>query len=508
MKNAEAPQAQAPPGQRLSLWGKLRQSSVWRSIFRQNYPDTDENRALVMVNSFFIHIHPVKVSKHSLRISYTWGLGIISAILLLILGVSGAILMFHYVPSTVTFGMLLRNMHRWAAHLMVLVVFLHMCRVFYTGGYKRPREFNWAIGVILWVTTLLLSFTGYLLPFDQLSYWAITIASQIAGYVPLIGEQARFYLLGGATVGQATLLRFYSLHVFLLPAILLALLGVHFWRIRKDGGLSAPLTEFTPLPVELPAVGPAGPGSGEKSEEISLQRPEKTYGLMALVKRVSPMVEKGPENTVFSWPHLMVMELLATLGTTVLLFIMSLLVNAPLREVANPAITEDPAKAPWFFSALQELLLHMHPTLAGVVITSVTLIGLMAIPYLDRHRSDIGIWFASKKGRTICLWSALYTAIAVIGVVLFDEFVGIQSIVGSSVILKGWLAPLGITFIVLAVLYLGLRRWHPNSREIALAYFTAFVVTYIVLTIIMQFFRGEGMQLIPLWDLPPGGLSF
>jgi quinol-cytochrome oxidoreductase complex cytochrome b subunit len=388
MKNAEAPQTQAPLGQRLSLLDKLRQSFVWRSIFRQGYPNTDENRALVMVNFFFLHIHPVKVRKHTLKITYTWGLGIISTILLLILVVTGGILMFHYVPSTelaydsiqkletsVTFGMLLRNMHRWAAHLMVLVVFLHMCRVFYTGGYKRPREFNWVMGVILWVTTLLLSFTGYLLPFDQLSYWAITIASNIARYVPLIGEQAQYYLLGGTTVGQATLIRFYGLHIFLLPAILFVLLAVHFWRIRKDGGLSAPLTEFAPLPVKLPAVGTAGPGSREKSEEISPQRPEKTYGLMALVKRVSPMVEKGSEDTVFSWPHLLVMELLATLGTTVLLFIMSLFANAPLRAVANPAITEDPAKAPWFFSALQELLLHMNPTLAGLVVTSVTLIG-------------------------------------------------------------------------------------------------------------------------------------
>ena len=248
---AEASQKQEP--RRIRFLDKIRRSSVWESIFRQSYPNTDENRALVILNSFFLHIHPVKVKKHSLKISYTWGLGVVSAILFLILVVTGAWLMFFYVPSierayadmqsletTVTFGILMRSVHRWAAHLMVVTVFLHLCRVFYTGGYKHPREFNWVIGVLLWVTTLLLSFTGYLLPWDQLSYWAITVSTNIVGAFPLIGDKLRLLMLGDAEAGQAALIRFYTLHNAVLPVVMTILIAVHFWRIRKDGGLSSP----------------------------------------------------------------------------------------------------------------------------------------------------------------------------------------------------------------------------------------------------------------------------
>jgi menaquinol-cytochrome c reductase cytochrome b subunit len=248
---------EAIPGQeskKVSLVDKIRQTSLWRSIFRQGYPSTDENRALVMFNTFFLHIHPVKVSRHSLKITYTWGLGVISFVLFLILVITGAWLMFFYVPSVeraytdmqnletmVDFGMLMRSMHRWAAHLMVVTVFLHLCRVFFTGGYKRPREFNWVIGVSLWVVTLLLSFTGYLLPWDQLSYWAIAVSTNIVGTFPIIGEKIRLILLGANEAGPEALIRFYTLHIAVLPVVMTILIGVHFWRIRKDGGLSSPM---------------------------------------------------------------------------------------------------------------------------------------------------------------------------------------------------------------------------------------------------------------------------
>jgi quinol-cytochrome oxidoreductase complex cytochrome b subunit len=236
-----------------SIIDRLVQNRVWKSIFRQGYPNTDENRSKVILNSWFFHIHPVKVRKHTLKITYTWGLGVITFFLFLVLVVTGAWLMFFYVPSVeqaytdiqnletgVTFGMLMRSMHRWAAHLMVLTVFLHMCRVFYTGGYKHPREFNWAVGVVLWAVTLVLSFTGYLLPWDQLSFWAITVGTNMVGAAPLIGEQIRLLLLGAKEVGQVALIRFYTLHIAVLPLVMTILIGVHFWRIRKDGGLSSP----------------------------------------------------------------------------------------------------------------------------------------------------------------------------------------------------------------------------------------------------------------------------
>jgi len=231
----------------------LTQNRVWRSIFRQGYPSNEEDQSKVMVNSFFLHIHPVKVNMSTLRFRYTFGLGIISTVLFAILVGTGVWLMFYYVPSVeraysdiqniqsnIAFGALMRNTHRWAAHLMVLTVFLHMGRVFLTGAYRHPREFNWAIGLSLWVITLLLSFTGYLLPWDQLAYWAITVSTNIAGTIPLIGEKIRVFLLGGAETGSESLVRFYALHIAVLPMLMVLLLGVHFWRIRKDGGLASP----------------------------------------------------------------------------------------------------------------------------------------------------------------------------------------------------------------------------------------------------------------------------
>ena len=140
-----------------------------------------------------------------------------------------------------TFGLLTRNIHRWAAHLMVFFVFLHMMRVFYHGAYKPPREFNWVVGVVLLFLTIMLCFTGYLLPWDQIAYWAITIGTNMGGYAPLFNTPTKLILLGGFEVGQNTLLRFYVGHVIFLPLVAAIFLAVHFWRIRKDGGISGPL---------------------------------------------------------------------------------------------------------------------------------------------------------------------------------------------------------------------------------------------------------------------------
>lgn len=235
-------------------WERLTHSRVWRSIFRHGYPETARTQALVVISNVFLHLHPAKVRANGIRVTYTLCLGGISFFLFLMLTVTGVLLMFYYVPSTttayqnmkdlessVTFGMFLRNIHRYGAHAMVIAVFLHMGRVFYTGAYKPPREFNWTIGVVLLATTFLLSFTGYLLPWDQLALWAITVGTNMAGSTPFIGQWVRFLLIGGFDVGQNALLRFYTLHVIGLPLIAAVLMAVHFWRIRKDGGISGPL---------------------------------------------------------------------------------------------------------------------------------------------------------------------------------------------------------------------------------------------------------------------------
>jgi quinol-cytochrome oxidoreductase complex cytochrome b subunit len=241
-------------GERNPVVRAVTESAVWRSLFRQPYPTTSRTRALAVMNNVFLHLHPVRVKRHAVRYTYTFCLGGISFFLFLALTVTGLYLMFFYVPSisrayqdiqaieaSVAFGSFVRNMHRWAAHLMVLTVFLHMIRVFYHGAYKPPREFNWVVGVVLLFCTLWLSFTGYLLPWDQIAFWAITVGTQMAQYAPLLGPETGFFLLGGIQVGGDTLLRFYVMHVIAFPLITAIFLIVHFWRIRKDGGISGPV---------------------------------------------------------------------------------------------------------------------------------------------------------------------------------------------------------------------------------------------------------------------------
>jgi quinol-cytochrome oxidoreductase complex cytochrome b subunit len=227
---------------------------IWRSVFRSPpVPRTELERSQSVASNFFFHIHSAKVFERTLQPGTTLGLGLFSFYTFLVLVLTGVLLMFYYVPTpeqayqrmldlrgVVVFGVFLRNLHRWSAHAMVALVILHMMRVFLTGAHKRPREFNWVVGVVLLLLTLFLSFTGYLLPWDQLAYWAIMVGTSIAGYAPLVGNQIRFFLLGDDAVGREALLRFYVLHVVVLPAVLTALIGLHFWRIRKDGGLARP----------------------------------------------------------------------------------------------------------------------------------------------------------------------------------------------------------------------------------------------------------------------------
>jgi len=234
--------------------------SIFRpgSIYRKGYRDTSRDRALAAMNNVLYHLHPVKVKRHGLKLTYTYCLGGLSFFLFIILTITGIFLMFFYRPvagsgaewayldmqnlrQLVTFGDLVRNMHRWGAHLMVFSVFLHMARVFYHGAYKPPREFNWVVGIILLVLTLLLSFTGYLLPWDQLAMWAVAVGTSMAGFTPVFGREVQFVLLGGKVIGPETLIRWYVLHVLMLPFVLTIFLAVHFWRIRKDGGISGPL---------------------------------------------------------------------------------------------------------------------------------------------------------------------------------------------------------------------------------------------------------------------------
>ena len=365
--------------------------NVWNSIFRNPLPFTDLERSSTSFTNFFLHIHPVKVNKNTLRPAYTMGLGLMATFLFVILVVTGVLLMFYYVPSTtqaydrmldlrgtVAFGIFLRNMHRWSAHGMVAIVFLHMCRVFFTGAYKRPREFNWVLGVLLLLVTLFLSFTGYLLPWDQLAFWAITVGTSIAGYAPLIGKQMQFVLLGDTTVGQEALLRFYVLHVAVLPAVLVLLVAIHFWRIRKDGGLSRPA---------IPA--PPAPDSG-------VVKLKKVYGLQGFVRGPFTKLGNVPDDSVYSWPNLLMAELFVFVLTISLILVVSLLFNAPLEQPVNVMHPPNPAKAPWYFLGLQEMVSY-SAFWGGIGIPGLMVALLFLVPYMDRTTHGVGKWFAKER---------------------------------------------------------------------------------------------------------------
>ncbi len=236
-----------------SVLGWITSSAVYRSIVRHGWADTNRNRSLVIFENLFLHVHPVKVRERSLRFTHTYWLGGITLVSTVVLFATGILLMFYYHPSVpqayrdmkelqfvVGNGVFLRNLHRWAAHLMVFSAFLHMMRVFYHRAYRPPRQFNWVVGVVLLILTLFLSYTGYLLPWDQLAFWGVSVGTNMAKAAPLLGEQVRFLLLGGNVVSENALLRFYVLHCVLLPVALILFVAVHIWRIRKDGGVQGP----------------------------------------------------------------------------------------------------------------------------------------------------------------------------------------------------------------------------------------------------------------------------
>lgn len=383
------------------LWLGFCSTRIGHSIFRVGLPQSNLERSQVGMSSFLLHFQPVKVQTRSLQFRTTLGLGLISLYLFLILSVTGVLLMFYYVPATehayqnmkdlefvVTAGLVLRNMHRWAAHLMVMFVALHMCRVFYTGAYKPPREFNWVLGVVLFLMTLGLSFTGYLLPWDQLAYWAITVGTNIAGYAPLIGAKLKFLLLGGNVVGESALIRFYVLHVVVLPLAVLLLIAVHVWRVRKDGGLARP----------------DEPGTTQQDFAAAELPQNKTYGLMELARGTAPAVGGNPETAEFTWPNLIFREMLLFMAVLAMVLTLAIFWNAPLEELANPVHPPNPAKAPWYFLGLQELVSY-SAFWGGVVVPALIVTALSVLPYLDRKRRGVGEWFSRERKVAIIIFT-------------------------------------------------------------------------------------------------------
>ncbi len=391
-------------------------------------PASDRQAGDAIVSNFVFHWFPAKALKDSLAWRYSLWLGTVSAALLLLLTLSGLPLLFLYVPSVeraygsvkdieyvITFGYWIRSVHRFGAHFMVAAVFLHLVRVFLTGAYKngpgrgQHREWNWLMGIGMLLLTLFLSFTGYLLPWDQLAYWAVTVGTNIASAVPLVGPQIRELLLGGRNIEQATLIRFYVLHVIVLPGGLGVLFAYHMWRIRKDGGLaSADQAASLPAKVEVP------PGR------------TKTYTLLGIARGTGPTIRassiEAADTTVSSIPDLTRRIAIVLLGTIAAISILAVFVHSPLEEAANALVTPNPAKAPWYFLWLQEIVTDttiklgsftVNGAFIGGVILPGLLVGLLAVwPWLDRSpTAAAGRWFPQSRRRQNAVFLLLVLAV-------------------------------------------------------------------------------------------------
>jgi quinol-cytochrome oxidoreductase complex cytochrome b subunit len=428
----------------------------------------------MVVDSLVLHLHPTKVIVTSMNWTYSWGLGGLAAMLMAILALTGVVLQNNYTPaapqayldileinSNVWFGELIRNLHHWSANLLIVVAVLHLIRVFVTGAYRPPRELNWLIGVAMLLLTLGANFTGYLLPWDQLAFWAITVGTSILSYVPLAGGWLSQLILGGPEVGANTLLNFYAMHISLIPLAIFGLMSYHFWRVRKDGGLTLP-------------------------------------------KSVDQVEEPKPER-VTTIPHLVRRELIFALGWFAVLLIFAMFVPAPLEGIANPDVSPNPAKAPWYFMGLQELLLHFHPLVGAILLPSLAILAIFLLPFFDINLASVGIYFRSRRGRSLTLLAMGLALVATPLWVVLDEFVLNWSawLPTWDTLLSNGLIPLTVIFIPLILLdEWTVKTFHADTEERVLFIATFLFTAFIVLTLVGIFFRGPGMSLYWPWAMP------
>jgi len=425
-------------------------------------------------SSLVLHLHPRVVPAASLRVSMTFGLGGAALVLFLLLAVTGALLLVAYEPSperaygTVTalvdevhFGAFIRNIHYWAANGLVLVTALHLLRVFYRGGHLPPRRGNWIVGVLLLLLVVASAFTGYLLPWDQLAFWAVTISTGMLEYVPFAGSALMRAARGGAEIGSTTLARFFVLHVAILPIALLLLLAFHFWLVRKSGGVILPEDVGDAAAPRGPLV-PTSPGLTQRE------------GVAALV----------------------------VLATTLLL---AAVVHAPLLAQANPGMSPNPAKAPWYFMGVQELLVHVHPLFAAFVVPLVALVLLAALPSLAAGARPSGRWFESPRGARLVLGSALAGTVASAAAIVLNEPLRHAPpwLPMLPPAIRGGLLPLLATAGIIAAVGLVARRRGATRIELIQAVFTFVVAAFAVLTVTGVLFRGQGMALSWPWAPHP-----
>ena len=410
--------------------------------------------------NFLLHLHPKKVNEQALNYSRTFGLGGMNVLLFIILAITGLILRFSYVPTpeqaydsisalqnNSLLGSLLRNIHHWSAMLMVITTFLHLLRVFYSTSIYYDRKKNWYIGLFLFILVLAFNFTGYLLPWDQLSFWAVTIMTNILEYLPFIGESLANLIRGGESVDGKTLLNFYNFHTALLPLLFIIFMSLHFWMIRQAKGV----TVANPQEVKMTNVN----------------------------------------------PNLILKEIIVALVLMIAILLFSVFFEAPLLEKANPLVSPNPSKAPWYFMGIQELLINLHPLIATFAIP--LLIGLFFyfIPKMNLEKEKVGVWYYSSVGKKIIGLSVIFSIVLTTGLILLLAYGLHLNQLSIPLFISTGLLPLMMYLIPAGLFMVFLKKiLKTNNIEIILALTTMIFTSYIVMSIIGIWFRGEGMLLV------------
>ncbi len=408
-----------------------------------------------------MHLHPKKVSAESITFSRTFGLGGVNALLFVILTITGILLRFSYSPAVteaydsivylqkeVLFGRWLRNIHHFSAHLMVATSFLHLVRVYYSHALYGKRAKNWVYGMLLFLLVLFFNFTGYLLPWDSLSFWAVTVMTQMLDSIPFIGHHLANALRGGESVNGATLLLFYNLHTGILPMLVIALMSLHFWLVRKAGGVAIPIRETR--------------------EMLDCRR------------------------------HLVPREVLLALVIITSLLFFSALFDAPLEQQANPAVSPNPNKAPWYFLGVQELLLHLDPLFSAFIIPALMMVLFFALPFFKYKKINTGSWFHSGRGRILtiesCVFSFAFTFLLIVALEYLIRpsafILSLPPLIGNGILpLLLYLLPVGI------FVYLKHQKRKMERVEWLQVLISIVFSSYVVMMLTAYFLRGKGMQL-------------
>ncbi|WP_195715168.1 cytochrome b N-terminal domain-containing protein [Ancylomarina sp. 16SWW S1-10-2] len=421
-----------------------------------------ETKTVSSIEKFILHLHPYKIDSRATKFNRTFGLGGVCALLFIILSITGLLLRFSYIPTVehaydsilglknnTIFGQFIRNLHHLSGKLMVVVSFLHLLRVYFSQSIFHKRSENWIYGLLMMFLVIASSFTGYLLPWDQLAYWAVTVITQIFEYIPFIGHSLAYAIRGSETVDGNTLLNFYTLHTGIIPLLFIVLMVMHFWLVRKAGGIALP-----------------------KKEE---------------------------QDFVDIVPNLVSKEIMVACIVIAGLFLTAAFYDAPLLDQANPLKSPNPSKAPWYFLGAQELLLHLHPFFGAVVIPFATGIFFLGLPFYKYDKINIGVWFNSPLGKKMTIQSSLIAFVfTFILIYLFEHFLHFDLWLASwpSVISTG-LIPFLFYIVPVAIYLLFWNKKHKANRtELIMACTSIILSSYICMLLISLLFRGEGMLMI------------